>query len=214
VALISVVEAGFIVSGNIGTGIVLRKKQDNEMGWSAPSACGLTGAGWGVTAGAAIKDLLIFIMEENVLHGLALNGMSTDHGLKLSRQEEVTIGPLGRTFSADDSTGGFGSTIAVAFKKGAFVGMSFQGAVIDIDDKANRNFYGKEVSAFEILYGKDINVPANMATLDDVYKKLGELASCSNHDFQEVTDIEEKKAIEPQEEVFNKGADPLDGSEY
>jgi SH3 domain-containing YSC84-like protein 1 len=41
IILISVIEAGFIFSGNIGTGIVLAQKADGS--WSAPSAIGLTG---------------------------------------------------------------------------------------------------------------------------------------------------------------------------
>mgnify|MGYP006198698643 CR=1 FL=1 len=39
--LISVLEAGFIFSGNVGTGILIAKK--DEKSWSPPSAIGLTG---------------------------------------------------------------------------------------------------------------------------------------------------------------------------
>jgi lipid-binding SYLF domain-containing protein len=41
--LISVIEAGFIFSGNVGTGLLLAKKKDGA--WSAPCAVGLTGIG-------------------------------------------------------------------------------------------------------------------------------------------------------------------------
>lgn len=41
IILMSVVEAGFIFSGNLGTGILMAKKEDGS--WSAPSAIGLTG---------------------------------------------------------------------------------------------------------------------------------------------------------------------------
>jgi lipid-binding SYLF domain-containing protein len=40
--LISVLEVGFIFSGNVGTGILLAKKEND---WSAPSAVGLAGIG-------------------------------------------------------------------------------------------------------------------------------------------------------------------------
>ena len=41
--LISIVEAGFIFSGNVGTGLLLAKQADGK--WSAPSSIGLTGVG-------------------------------------------------------------------------------------------------------------------------------------------------------------------------
>lgn len=45
--LISVVEVGFIFTGNIGTGILMAKKDDGS--WSAPSAIGLTGKEYSYT---------------------------------------------------------------------------------------------------------------------------------------------------------------------
>jgi lipid-binding SYLF domain-containing protein len=41
IVLISVVEAGFIFSGNVGTGILLARYDDGK--WSPPCAVGLTG---------------------------------------------------------------------------------------------------------------------------------------------------------------------------
>jgi lipid-binding SYLF domain-containing protein len=41
--LISVIEAGFIFTGNVGTGLLLAKKKGST--WSAPSAVGMTGIG-------------------------------------------------------------------------------------------------------------------------------------------------------------------------
>lgn len=68
IVLISVLEVGFIFSGNVGTGIVLSKKDDG-VSWSNPVACGLTGVGWGLLVGGSVKDVMIFIMDENSLSG-------------------------------------------------------------------------------------------------------------------------------------------------
>ena len=50
IAFINVVEAGFVFSGNVGTGVVMAR--DEKTGkWSPPSAIGLTGIGWGFIMG-------------------------------------------------------------------------------------------------------------------------------------------------------------------
>ena len=67
--LLSVIEAGFIFSGSVGTGVILTQ---NDMGeWSAPSALGLTGVGFGVLAGAEVKDILILLVDDHAVNALA-----------------------------------------------------------------------------------------------------------------------------------------------
>ena len=53
IILLSVVEAGFIFSGNVGTGVIIANKYDGT--WSPPSALGLGGIGWGFMVGAEVK---------------------------------------------------------------------------------------------------------------------------------------------------------------
>ena len=60
VVIVTVAQVGFVFSGSIGTGILMRKKKDG-LTWSNPSACGLTGFGWGPQDGASLKDLIVFI---------------------------------------------------------------------------------------------------------------------------------------------------------
>lgn len=42
-AFMTIIEAGFVFSGNVGTGIVLARTKDG--GWSPPSAVGISGMG-------------------------------------------------------------------------------------------------------------------------------------------------------------------------
>jgi SH3 domain-containing YSC84-like protein 1 len=52
IAIINVVEAGFVFSGNVGTGIVIaRDGGEGSNKWSPPSAIGLTGIGFGLMIG-------------------------------------------------------------------------------------------------------------------------------------------------------------------
>lgn len=58
IVMISIVEVGFIFSGNVGTGIVLLKNNDGTFNQSSPCAVGLTGVGFGLLAGASVKDVV------------------------------------------------------------------------------------------------------------------------------------------------------------
>ena len=60
IILLSVVESGFIFSGNVGTGIIIAHKDDGT--WSPPSALGLGGVGCGLVVGAEIEDIVICVM--------------------------------------------------------------------------------------------------------------------------------------------------------
>lgn len=73
------VEAGFMFSGNVGTGVVLAHKSDGT--WSPPSAIGLAGVGFGFMIGAEIKDIVVIVMENTTLDTL-----SADHQVKVGGQ--------------------------------------------------------------------------------------------------------------------------------
>ena len=174
--LISIVEVGFIVSGNVGTGIILAKKKDGS-GWSNPSACGLTGLGWGFLVGGSIKDVVVFMMDDGTMENVA-----GDAGLKFGGQMEVTLGPFGRSAQIDVrvGSGGAGGTIAVAFSKGAFLGLNIEGAVVGARNAANATFYGQpDVVARQILFRDDVvTFPTDKVTLmEEVYAKLEQLSA-------------------------------------
>lgn len=173
VVLISVVEVGFVFSGSVGTGILLKKNADGET-WSPPNACGLTGVGWGLLVGGSVKDLMIFILDEQTLESIAFDKA----GMKIGAQVEMTLGPLGRAgnFDAIFSEKGIGNTISIAFSKGAFLGLNIEGAIIGARHAVNKKFYGQAVTPAEIFDGK-VEIPADKVTLlDDVYEKLDQLA--------------------------------------
>ena len=170
VVIITVAQAGLVFSGSLGTGILMRKKKDG-LTWSKPSACGLTGFGWGPQAGVSVKDLIVFINHE-----AGVEALLSETGLEVGGRAEVTLGPFGRAAGLDMnmSPDGHGMTYAIAFSKGAFLGVSMQGAVIGARQAINMYFYGKEVTTREILMDEDaLDFPSKWASLmDEVYAKL------------------------------------------
>jgi len=80
-------------------------------------------------------------------------------------------------FDLSVSEGGVGTTVSVAFSKGAFLGLSVEGAIVGPRTKVNDKFYGKATTASDIMSGK-VEVPADKVTLlSDVYEKLDKLSN-------------------------------------
>lgn len=196
--IISIVEMGFIVSGNVGTGIVMKNLGRGK--WSPPSACGMTGLGWGFLVGASMKELMIFIMDDETMDAIV-----KETGLKLGTQSEMTLGPLGRTYQFDvnASKGGFGSTVAIAFSKGAFLGLSVAGAVLGSRPKVNEAFYGRPITTDEILSSPHNIIPTHKVTmLDEVYEKLHKIEEGLILEAQAIiAEEKQKKAAEQAEKA-------------
>ena len=92
--LITTVQGGMIVTGSVGTGLVVRKKSDGS--WSAPCAVGTFGLGVGATFGLQSTDMIIVIHSEAALHTFMSGG-----SLSLGAEVGLSIGPFGRTAAAE-----------------------------------------------------------------------------------------------------------------
>jgi lipid-binding SYLF domain-containing protein len=172
ICLIQVVEAGFIFSGSVGTGILLKKRADGS--WSKPCAMGLGGVGWGVVFGGAVKDVMIFILDEN-----SMKGMMGVTGLRVGGQLNLTPGPFGRNYDAGIGVSNKGAmgTVSVAFSQGLLMSISLQGAIVGVRGGANERFYGAVTNPHSIIETDDVCFPEDKPTLiDSVYEKLEMLA--------------------------------------
>lgn len=137
---------------------------------------------------------MIFLPDEETVNSLAMSSQ----GLKLGAQGEITAGPFGRTceMGTNLSGQGVGTTISVAFTKGAFAGFSAEGAVLAPRPAMNNTFYGRQISPKEILNDENVILPSNKVTLlQDVYQKL-ELLSKGETVEAAANDEAEKAAAE------------------
>eukprot|EP01083_Nonionella_stella_P194680 717886_1 len=166
IILLSVVEAGFIFSGNVGTGVIIANKYDGT--WSPPSALGLGGIGWGFIMGAEVKDLVICVMDDTTLDTL-----SGEHQVKIGGQIAATIGPMGREAEVafNLSEKGAGGTYTYTFSKGVFGGISLETAIMNVRSKENERFYGKAAKAKEILWEDVVEAPKGKG-IEELHQKL------------------------------------------
>jgi lipid-binding SYLF domain-containing protein len=143
-AIISVVKAGFIFSGKAGEGVVVAR---TERGWSGPSFVGTGGAGWGLQIGAQVTDFIIVLNNDAAVRAFAKGGNVT-----LGADASVAAGPVGRAAEADVTPKA--AIYTYSKSKGLFVGVSLEGAVIGTRKEANHHYYGRPVTANDILQGR------------------------------------------------------------
>jgi lipid-binding SYLF domain-containing protein len=74
-----------------------------------------------------------------------------DSKLKLGADASVAAGPVGRSGEASTDAKLNAEIYSYSRSKGLFAGISLDGAVLTIDDSANRKVYGRELTGRDIL---------------------------------------------------------------
>lgn len=170
-AIITAVKVGVMVTYNIGTGLVIARREDGS--WSPPSAVSTFGAGWGAQAGGELTDFIIVLRTSDAVKTFSGN-MHLSVGAGLS----AAVGIVGRAFEADfrAGDGGYAACYTYSCSKGAFVGCSLEGSVVTTRTRVNSQFYGSQsLTAADVLLGSLPRPPAAAVlyrTLGDLYEKL------------------------------------------
>lgn len=68
-AFLTVLKAGFLFTGRIGTGLVVARLPDG--GWSAPSAIAMSGMGWGFQLGGELTDVLLVLTTPSAVQAFS-----------------------------------------------------------------------------------------------------------------------------------------------
>ncbi|KAK5682919.1 hypothetical protein LTS12_029182, partial [Elasticomyces elasticus] len=142
----TVVRAGFLGSGRFGSGVIVARRDDGS--WSAPSAVGMFGGGFGGLAGVEMTDFVFIVSDENAVKTVLHRG-----SLHLGVNASAALGPVGRSFEIAGVAGlkGVGGVFAFAKTKGVFLGASLEGAVFIEGRRAGRKLYGRDFDASQLL---------------------------------------------------------------
>jgi SH3 domain-containing YSC84-like protein 1 len=154
-AIMTVVKVGFGLSGKGGQGVVVARTGN---GWSGPSFIGTGGAGWGPQIGAQITEY-VFVLNTN----RAVRAFSRDGNFTLGADASAAAGPVGREAAAAVTPTAAIYTYSRA--KGLFAGASLEGTVIATQKTANDRYYGRSISARDILSGS-VSAPPRAAVLE------------------------------------------------
>ena len=145
------VKAGFVFGGKGGKGVATCRTAN---GWSAPAFITISGGSWGLQIGVETVDLVMIIQNEKGMQKLLSSNF------QLGADASAAAGPVGRHASAGTDWKLDTEILTYSRAKGAFAGLTLEGASIRQDDDSRHAIYGPNVTTRALLLGK---VPAPAA---------------------------------------------------
>lgn len=147
-AIITVFKAGFLGSGRFGSGLVVARLPDGT--WSAPSAIGTLGGGFGGQIGFELTDFVFILNDTSAVKTFAQAGSIT-----LGGNVSLAAGPVGRNAEAAGAASlkSVSGIFSYSKTKGLFAGVSLEGSAIIERRDANEKLYGTRYTAQQLLTG-------------------------------------------------------------
>ena len=144
------VKGGFIFGGKGGKGVATCRTAN---GWSAPAFITISGGSWGLQIGVEAVDVVLIIQNEKGMQKLLSSNFH------LGTDASAAAGPVGRHAEAGTDWKMNTEILTYSRAKGAFAGLTLEGASIRQDDDSRHAIYGHNVTTRALLLGK-VSVPA------------------------------------------------------
>ena len=139
------IKGGFVFGAENGRGVATCRTAN---GWSAPAFFAITGGSWGLQIGIEGIDLVMIIQNEKGMQQLLSSKF------ELGADASAAAGPVGRHASADTDWKLNTEILTYSRAKGAFAGLTLDGASIRRDDDSMHAMYGRYTSTRAVLSGK------------------------------------------------------------
>ena len=154
VILPSVLKFAIGFGGSYGRGVMTCRGGKNFHGhWGAPTMMALEGGSAGLQLGGTATDFVLLLMSPRSATSILSSKV------KLGGDVSAAAGPVGRTASAETDVTMRAEILSYSRARGLFAGISLAGSTLRPDNSANKNLYGKDVSAKAIVFDKAVPVP-------------------------------------------------------
>ena len=163
-------KGGFVFGAENGRGVATCR---TENGWSAPSFFAITGGSWGLQIGIEGVDLVMIIQNERGMQHLISSNF------QIGGDASAAAGPVGRHASANTDWKLNTEILTYSRARGAFAGVTLNGAAIRHDDDSTEAIYGHKVSTRRILSGQ-VAVPAAARSFLDAVRDAKAQAVAAN----------------------------------
>ena len=150
------IKAGFVFGGRRGLGLMSVKTADGT--WSNPVFVKLAGASFGLQAGVQSADVILVFRSERGVDSI-VNGKIT-----LGADAGIAAGPVGRNAAAATDGALKAEIWSWSRARGLFAGVALDGAVLSIDNGANRSAYGSGTTPRAIFEGRAPDAPSAAIT--------------------------------------------------
>jgi len=159
----SMVKIGFVFGGRHGRGIATCR---TATGWSAPAPFSVTGGSWGLQIGGEAVDVVMLVMNEQGMEKMLSSKF------KIGADASAAAGPVGRHVEGTTDWKMRAEVLTYSRARGAFAGLTVNGASITQDKDGTRILYGRMVPSAEILTGK-VKAPEGSHTFLAAVRKYG-----------------------------------------
>jgi SH3 domain-containing YSC84-like protein 1 len=125
----------------------------------------LEGASIGLQLGGAATDFVLLVMNDKGAKSVLSSNV------KLGAGATAAAGPKGRTAEAATDIVMKAEILSYSRSRGIFAGVSLEGSTLRSDGSANKNLYGKELNAEQIVAENAVKTPAAGQGLIDILNK-------------------------------------------
>jgi len=145
-------KGAFIFGAEGGSGVlIVRDIESND--WSHPAFYILGGLSFGFQWGGQASEVVIMARTDGAVEKLYTSSF------KLGGDASIAAGPYGAGVAGSTSANLDADFLSFSRAKGAFAGISFEGAVIYASDDSNEAYYNKGVRPIDILLKKSATNP-------------------------------------------------------
>jgi lipid-binding SYLF domain-containing protein len=142
VVIPSLKKAAFGFGAEYGKGLMSCRQ--NRV-WGAPVFMALEKGSWGFQIGGESIDLVLLVMNESGMAKMLQDKVS------LGTDASVAAGPVGRSAAASTNAQMSAEILSYSRAQGLFAGIDVSGGVLRPDVDANRDLYGRDISARTVL---------------------------------------------------------------
>lgn len=160
IVLPSVLKFAIGVGGSYGRGVMTcRSGKEFQGPWGAPAMMALEGGSFGLQLGGQATDFVLLLMSPRSAESILTSKV------KLGGDISAAAGPVGRAASAETDASMRAEILSYSRSRGLFAGISLAGSTLRADNSANKNLYGKAVTAQQIVFKRAVPPPASAELL-------------------------------------------------
>jgi lipid-binding SYLF domain-containing protein len=143
------------IGGSYGRGaITCRRGKDFTGAWGAPAMFALEGGNIGFQLGGEATDFVLMVMNPKGAKSVLSSKV------KLGADAAAVAGPKGRAAAAQTDIVMKAEILSYSRSRGLFAGVSLEGSTLRSDGGANKNLYGRDLSAEDIVLKGAVKTPA------------------------------------------------------
>jgi lipid-binding SYLF domain-containing protein len=150
IVILRQIKVGIIIGAKSGGGFAMFR-DDETQEWSPPAFVKTEEGSLGLQIGKQTVNAIYVVMSKESMEKL-LKG-----GVKVGVDISARVGPVGKDIEVDLQKAP--EMFIYSENKGLYAGASFKAGAFDGDKDVNEVFYGKKVSAKDILFNKAVEMP-------------------------------------------------------